>query len=466
MLLITCAARAQTTHWTATGGNWAQDADWTGGKPTGGVDAYVGSAGGHSTAAVTIVGPGQECRYLYVGHGDGNDGTVTIEPGGGLTAERLYVGYNGSGTIRQNGGTCTVERLSVGDGVGWAFFPPVNGVYELIDGNLDAGYIQVSPTYTGQFTQSGGRITTGGMQIGNPDGWGEFRLVDGTLINSGYLGLDQGNSFIQEGGFHEVKGMSMNFGMSYRKTGGELLVTGNVYLSSASWFRNEGGDAHIRGNVTAEEMGQFLVRGGSVHIDGNMLLAEVQQERPRLELQNPDGQVTVGGTVTLRGRMEISCAVGAQLHLGGAGFVNELTHTTGLYGLNNLAVVLEGGADQVAVYEAAGEDVGPDPNGFVGNYTIGTLRIGGEDDVGVVQLVDDFENTAGDALPEAVYVERLVVEPGCTLDLNGLSLYYVTGGVDPAGTVLLHGGNLIQVPEPTAVGLLSVGGLALLRRKR
>jgi len=460
----------QSTHWNAAGGDWSADANWTDGEPVAGIDAYVGSAGGRSTAAVTIVQAGEECRDLYLGDGEGNDGTLTIEPGGCLTADWLYVGLVGSGTVQQNGGACNLTRLTVGYSERWDLPTPGEGTFELLDGNLDVGYISVAPTdmSSGQFTQRGGTITTTGMQVGSPwSGWlGEFHLIDGRLINSGYLALDQRGLFRQSGGYHQVRGLSLTFPLQYDKPGGELVVTQNFGMWGGGFFTQWGGVTHVFGDLTVDGMGNLHIYGGSLHVDGNMLIAKEQYDLPDIDFLNPDGNVIVGGTLTLRGGIELQCGVGTQLHLRGRGFVNELPGTVGLYGYNKLAVVYEGGPGLVATYEAAGEDMGPDPNGFIENFTIGTLRIGGEDDVGVVRLVDDFENTPGDSLPEAVYVEHLLVGPGCTLDLNGLNLYYLTGGVDPAATVDLNGGCLVQVPEPGTFALLALGGLAAVRRRR
>jgi len=467
-LLIPCAvARGQSTHWNAAAGDWSQDANWTDGEP--GVDtrAYVGSPEGRSTAAVAVVQAGEECWRLYLGEGEGNKGTLTIEPQGTLTAQLLFVGHNGTGAMRQTGGICTVDVLSVGwgDGIHGSGF----GEYEMVDGALDAGWIVVADgmAMSGRYVQRGGAVTTAGMGVTFIHAFPDVELHGGTLTNSGRLNMDMFVSFEQYGGRHEVAGFDLYSGSTYEKRGGELIVTDSIALHKDSNFVQYDGNTHVRGDVTVEGPGDFSVHAGDLRVDGNMLVVEDQSPRRKLEFLNAGDRIAVGGVFTLRGPIDLTSAVGAQLDLTGPGFVNEMPETAGAAaGLGQLALVYEGGTGLVATHEAAGEDIGPDPNGLVGNYTIGTLRIGGEDDVGVVQLVDDFENAAGDALPEAVYVERLVVEPGCTLDLNGLNLYYVTGGVDPAGTVLLHGGNLIQVPEPTAAWLLILGGLTFVQQRR
>ena len=65
------------------------------------------------------------------------------------------------------------------------------------------------------------------------------------------------------------------------------------------------------------------------------------------------------------------------------------------------------------------EDLGNVAAGFVNNFAYGTLELGNGT---YVQLVDQAQNSPG-TKPEALYVENLIVPAGCTLDLNGLSVY-------------------------------------------
>ncbi len=71
-------------------------------------------------------------------------------------------------------------------------------------------------------------------------------------------------------------------------------------------------------------------------------------------------------------------------------------------------------------------------------FTLDTLTIG-DADVSTVGLVDRTDNghregDGGD--PEALYVDSLVLNAGCVLDLNDLHLYWRTQFVDNGGTVL------------------------------
>ncbi|NLF30462.1 MAG: hypothetical protein GX591_06200, partial [Planctomycetes bacterium] len=61
-----------------------------------------------------------------------------------------------------------------------------------------------------------------------------------------------------------------------------------------------------------------------------------------------------------------------------------------------------------------------------------------------VMLVDDADNQLDGGAAEALYVHTLALGAGSTLDLNGLSVYYVTL-VDDGGTILANGGTLAAI---------------------
>jgi hypothetical protein len=95
-------------------------------------------------------------------------------------------------------------------------------------------------------------------------------------------------------------------------------------------------------------------------------------------------------------------------------------------------------------------------------------------------LVDEFDNQPDWEGAEALYVKHLFVGRDCQLDLNGLNLYYLHGVVHPHAQIL--GGvptqmppgllaefaqlEMAAIPEPAALGLILLGGLLLMRRKR
>lgn len=129
------------------------------------------------------------------------------------------------------------------------------------------------------------------------------------------------------------------------------------------------------------------------------------------------------------------------------------------------SLTFEAGPETVSTLEAGSADLGPDPAAFTETFALETLQIGGED-IGCVQLADAHDNQGdGDQEPEAIYVDNLILGAGSHLDLNGLRLY-CRNLTDLGGTIDYNGGSIIPVPEPAALSLLTLGALALCRRRR
>ena len=67
---------------------------------------------------------------LYLGYNTGASGTYTLSGTGSLSSGSEYVGYNGSGSFTQSGGTNSVtDTLALGYGSG-------RGTYNLTGGSL------------------------------------------------------------------------------------------------------------------------------------------------------------------------------------------------------------------------------------------------------------------------------------------------------------------------------------------
>ncbi len=92
-----------------------------------------------------------------------------------------------------------------------------------------------------------------------------------------------------------------------------------------------------------------------------------------------------------------------------------------------------------------GQDLGNVPAGFNNNFAYGTLALGSND---YVRLVD-LANNSGSSSPEALYVNTLIVPSGSTLDLNGLNLYYrageINGTITAGSATPLAGGGPLQL---------------------
>ena len=106
-----------------------------------------------------------------------------------------------------------------------------------------------------------------------------------------------------------------------------------------------------------------------------------------------------------------------------------------------------GTATAPQLLEVMSQDLGNSAAGFQDNFAYGTLAIGNNN---YVQLVDDAKNSPGTG-PEALYVNALIVPAGSTLNLNGLHVYARVSQI--AGTTT--GGAVNALPSGGPIELNS-----------
>jgi hypothetical protein len=237
------------------------------------------------------------------------------------------------------------------------------------------------------------------------------------------------------------------------------------------------GDLTVEGIVTVGPTARLNVRNtlsaaaidssGTVTLGANSTVTgAVTVTGGSFSIESASAELFVLDKLRLGRNATFSAVEGSTVRMTGAHFENESTDPAALSGLGNISFIFEGGSTQNDTFEIAGEDMGGDDMaGLVDNFTIDTLQLGGSD-IGVLQLVDLFDNQAdGQAFGEALYVKNLIVGPGSSLDLNGLNLYYLDADLDPTGEII--GGMPTKVvPEPATLSLLGLGGLAVIRRRR
>jgi len=140
------ASWSQSTYWQVTTGSWSASSNWTNGMPLSSGTAYIDNGG---TATITS---NATCGGLYVGYNGRTAGAGAIVMTGGslsipLTYDYEGVGYEGTGTLTQSGGT------------------------NANSGELDLGY---GPAASGTYTLSGASmLSTDGLLVG--DGCGAHR---------------------------------------------------------------------------------------------------------------------------------------------------------------------------------------------------------------------------------------------------------------------------------------------------
>jgi hypothetical protein len=111
--------------------------------------------------------------------------------------------------------------------------------------------------------------------------------------------------------------------------------------------------------------------------------------------------------------------------------------------------------------EVGGEDFGLKYNGFVSNFHLNSLTVDGKGTW--LSLADNIDNGNRHS-PEVLYVEKLKVLDGATLNLNGIYLYTYGSDGKPyrvhAGDTLFGAGSILDQPDssPTKLSVAVSGG--------
>lgn len=326
---------------------------------------------------------------------------TTYLEGGTARLDQLYVGPDGARIVQTD---ADVECRSFFTVTGWG---EDGAVYEMNGGRLAAGYVQI--------------------------------VASGTAAPEGEINEGQ---FIQRGG--------------------EVIVTGEGDFFSGTM---------TIAAVNAGDRALYLMEGGRLRADdlrvGNAIgiSGETFYRAGTLEITSATADVEVLDALTFAEEGRVALAPGLSIVLRSADLRLRGQHPEYVADLANVRLVARDMDAEANTIEAGGLDIGPANSGFNLNFGLGMLVVGEGDRPAWIQLIDDFDNRTEDALPEALYVDELVLGAGSILDLNGLNLYY-RSFTDLGGTVLLGGGQMTQViPEPTAAALLLIGAMATTRRR-
>ena len=269
----------------------------------------------------------------------------------------------------------------------------------------DAGRRDLGGTVTGQaqpgtvaFVATGGLTVTGGMtladgtvlQVGDASHAGEIDFVgDETVGGTGTL------AFVGLGGTLEsLANVTLGPGITVHGTSGVLFILTGSLTNQGTIEADGGGTLDIHGNP-----GTSWTNGGVLQV--------VHQGVLSIDVTGP---ITASGILTssASGTMTISG------NLVGDTTDSDLYNPQGIVRLDG-----SGTAAAPQLLEAMGNDLGNVAAGFSQNFAYGTLALGNNT---YVKLVDQSVNSGGTG-PEAVYASSVVVPSGTTLDLNGLHLY-------------------------------------------
>jgi len=277
-------------------------------------------------------------------------------------------------------------------------------------------------------TVTEGLYLDGVARLGAPNGGPAAQLIfDGSqpLAGTGtvLLGASGGNGLLARGdnGFNPAT-LTIDGGVVVRGGGGTVggFYPGDSARPLGSVAATTAGSAvRIGGPATLVEYGPITAANGdAIHVPRSLRIDD-----SAVVTLTPDSTLAVGGDL-----------------LG-------TTRSPGAF--RPRGTVLFNGAGTTAApqrFEAMSADLGTGAAAFTNNFALGSLVVGANT---VVRLVNLADNAAGAA--EAVYTNALVVPAGSTLDLNGLRLY--ARAVLVAGTVT--GGTVTQVPDTGPITLNS-----------
>ena len=396
-----------------------------------------------------------------------NQGTINADTAGG-TLKMDGANWSNAGLI-----TATAGTIQLGGTFGLTGGGTISSNGGLVDltGTLNnAGSTLSLNATTGSWRLAGGTISGGTIATsGGAKLLATFSgTLDGVTVN-GDLDLVSNSSFLQA---RITNGLTLN-GTAFVGT------PSNIGYGSALSFKGtqslSGTGAVVFGyanfnTLRLEDAGSTLTIGPGITVRGQsgvLGYSAGQWGGPSDVTVINQGTINAdgtGGTVTISGQMLTNLgtlkattgtlAINAPISIDAAGIllgslssnliVTESfqgnTANTSLYAmLGTLRLNGIGSLASPQLFEAMSRDMGSAVSGFIDNFVYGTLILGSNN---YVKLVDQSDNAVGPE-SEALYVNSLIVPSGTTLDLNGVHVY--ARAVQVGGTLVR--GTINQIPD-------------------
>jgi len=423
-------------------GNW----DWIGRYATGKGYVYVNEDGKYA-----VNGGGS----LQLGTNTGALGLMEVNGGAlEMTGGTFYVGYNGSGTLRQTSGTTNVLRIAMAAGSGTGTFEmsggTVNTTALYMGGNTGGGTYggNADVVGTAQATQSAGTVNVaGGLSIGLlANHTGTYEMTGGTVNHSaGDFSIGENGTGTMTIGANAVVNAIDDSNQFYVGRGngssGILIVNGSLVKNVGSYSIRVGhGDSEGTNNTTGT--GLLGGTGTITSLNGIDIGAR--------------GTITAGtkstvGTLTINGNLDLVGTPTIQSTL----FINF--DSASAYGADRIDLFGELTVDN-AVIDGAWLD--GNETGLDSRYWVVTRN--GND------MWGSFANTYYESTNPLADQYAVMADGYIMIDGQEFAMFY---NGDYATNSLSGGSDLVlsamgSVPEPSHAILSLFGLTALLMRRR
>jgi hypothetical protein len=271
-MFLTETAQAATTYtWYCTNNSWDIATCWSpNGTPTSSDNVVVNPVSGSDTLLTINSGTGT-ASALSMAVDSTTINTVTLQQSGGsLSAVYEFIGYSGTGTFTQSGGTNNVSSLQLGANGS-------DGTYDLSGGTVSTNVTVVGGTGTGSVIHTGGTftVTTGDLTLGSgAGGLGTYDLsgtgllrADLNINNREIIGRWGTGVFTQTGGENKtiqlILGQFAGSDGTYNLDGGILRGAITVGDEGAGTFNHTNG-TYAEGDILVGATGTYNLSGGQI----------------------------------------------------------------------------------------------------------------------------------------------------------------------------------------------------------
>ncbi len=467
----------------------------TGGANQTNTSMYVGYNRGSSGLYDHSAGTNTVTQDFILGY-NGASGSTPAASGayklsgtGSLSANNEYIGYSGTGTFTQTGGTNT----ATGSVVIAETLTATGSSYNLMGGTLTAGAITLNAG--GAFSQNGGTLNaavfnqTGGTVQGDLQNGGTFNYTSGDfqgrLVNNGVVNFNA--DFTAGNGMEHYTDLTIGAGRTITLNGaglanyGSITLAGGVltgsgalanynYMSGYGTIGGSGGFVnqgvlHLTGNLTVSNVGSNvnyneidlagpgkylnlasyyaeLSNQGAINLNGSSMIGPGTVDNSYGGVIAGNGSITgnfsnSAGTLLVSGNTNVSGAfangglislTGASSHLMGGAIANTGTiQGQGTVGnsIANTGIIETRGGDLTLSGQSLVNNKGGQINVDSGNKLIATTGIAGN--AGTISFNNSIFDNNGHAMSN-------------TGVISGYGVFR-TGGLTNSGNVALTGGS-------------------------